>query len=124
MVVKSERTGERPETVEIAGTDVWLRRGIAEGEREEQGGEGGSVKVKVFTYEELHFIDPTGELTVEGAKADFDTVWEEHERDGMGDSERISAVEQATADNGKQMETVFQAVAELGDMIATAGGGA
>lgn len=23
MVVKSERTGERPETVEIAGTDVW-----------------------------------------------------------------------------------------------------
>lgn len=124
MVVKSERTGERPETVEIAGTDVWLRRGIAEGEREEQGGEDGSVKVKVFTYEELHFTDPTGELTVEGAKADFDTVWGEHERDGMGDSERISAVEQATADNGKQMETVFQAVAELGDMIATAGGGA
>lgn len=74
MVVKSERTGERPETVEIVGTDVWLRRGIAEGEREEQGGEGGSVKVKVFTYEELHFTDPTGELTVEGAKADFDTV--------------------------------------------------
>ena len=31
MVVKSERTGERPEAVEIAGTDVWLRRGIAEG---------------------------------------------------------------------------------------------
>ncbi len=87
MVVKSERTGERPETVEIAGADVWLRRGISEGEREEQGGEGGSVKVKVFTYEELHFTDPTGELTVEGAKADFDTVWGEHERDGMGDSE-------------------------------------
>lgn len=124
MVVKSERTNERPEAVEIAGTDVWLRRGIAEGEREEQGGEGGSVKVKVFTYEELHFTDPTGELTVEGAKADFDTVWGEHERDGMGDFERISAVEQATADNGKRMETVFQAVAELGDMIATAGGGA
>lgn len=124
MVVKSERTGERPETVEIAGTDVWLRRGIAEGEREEQGGEGGSVKVKVFTYEELHFTDPMGQLTVDGAKADFEAVWAEHERDGMGDSERISAVEQATADNGKQMETVFQAVAELGDMIATAGGGA
>ena len=124
MVVKSERTGERPETVEIAGNDVWLRRGIAEGEREEQGGEGGSVKVKVFTYEELHFTDPTGELTVEGAKVDFDTVWAAHEADGMGDSERISAVEQATANNGKQMETVFQAVAELGDMIATAGGGA
>ena len=33
MVVKSERTGERPEAVEIAGTDVWLRRGIAERER-------------------------------------------------------------------------------------------
>ena len=45
MVVKSERTGERPETVEIAGTDVWLRRGISEGEREERGGEA-YVKVK------------------------------------------------------------------------------
>lgn len=124
MVVKSERTGERPEAVEIAGTDVWLRRNIVEGERGEQDGEGGSVKVKVFTYEELHFTDPTGELTVDGAKADFDAVWAAHERDGMGDSERISAVERAAADNGKQMETVFQAVAELGDMIATAGGGA
>ena len=92
MVVKSERTGERPEAVEIAGTDVWLRRGIAEGEREEQGGEGGSVKVKVFTYEELHFTDPTGELTVEGAKADFDTVWAAHEADGMsiGGADRIA----------------------------------
>ena len=64
MVVKSERTGERPETVEIAGTDVWLRRGIAEGEREEQGGEGGSVKVKVFTYEEL----PDGRADGRGRK--------------------------------------------------------
>lgn len=110
MVVKSERTGERPETVEIAGTDVWLRRGIAEGEREEQGGEGGSVKVKVFTYEELHFTDPTGELTVEGAKADFDTVWAAHEADGMSIVEQIASLQQQVADSQA-------ALLELGDIV-------
>lgn len=110
MVVKSERTGERPETVEIAGTDVWLRRGIAEGEREEQGGEGGSVKVKVFTYEELHFTDPTGELTVDGAKADFDTVWAAHEADGMSMEEQIASLQQQVADSQA-------ALLELGDIV-------
>ena len=107
MVVKSERTGERPETVEIAGTDVWLRRGIAEGERGEQGG---SVKVKVFTYEELHFTDPTGELTVEGAKADFDTVWAAHEEDGMSMEEQIASLQQQVADSQA-------ALLELGDIV-------
>ncbi len=112
MVVKSERTGERPGAVEIAGTDVWLRRGIAEGEREreEQGGEGGSVKVKVFTYEELHFTDPTGELTVEGAKADFDTVWAAHEADGMSMEEQIASLQQQVADSQA-------ALLELGDIV-------
>lgn len=110
MVVKSERTGERPETVEIAGADVWLRRGISEGEREEQGGEGGSVKVKVFTYEELHFTDPTGELTVEGAKADFDTVWAAHETDGMSMEEQIASLQQQVADSQA-------ALLELGDIV-------
>lgn len=110
MVVKSERTGERPEVVEIAGTDVWLRRGIAEGEREEQGGEGGSVKVKVFTYEELHFTDPTGELTVEGAKADFDTVWAAYEADGMSMEEQIASLQQQVADSQA-------ALLELGDIV-------
>lgn len=110
MVVKSERTGERPKTVEIAGTDVWLRRGITEGERDEQGGEGGSVKVKVFTYEELHFTDPTGELTVEGAKADFDTVWAAHEVDGMSMEEQIASLQQQVADSQA-------ALLELGDIV-------
>lgn len=110
MVVKSERTGEGPEVVEIAGTDVWLRRGIAEGEREEQGGEGGSVKVKVFTYEELHFTDPTGELTVEGAKADFDTVWAAQEADGMSMEEQIASLQQQVADSQA-------ALLELGDIV-------
>lgn len=110
MVVKSERTGERPEAVEIAGADVWLRRGIAEGEREERGGEGGSVKVKVFTYEELHFTDPTGELTVEGAKADFEAVWAEHEADGMSMEEQIASLQQQVADSQA-------ALLELGDIV-------
>ena len=83
MVVKSERTGERPETVEIAGTDVWLRRGIA---------------------------DPTGELTVEGAKADFDTVWAAHEADGMSMEEQIASLQQQVADSQA-------ALLELGDIV-------
>ena len=110
MVVKSERTGNKPEAVEISGVDVWLRRGIAEGEREEQGGEGGSVKVKVFTYEELHFTDPTGELTVEGAKANFDTVWAVHEADGMSMEEQIASLQQQVADSQA-------ALLELGDIV-------
>ena len=91
--MKSERTGERPETVEIAGTDVWLR-----------------VKVKVFTYEELHFTDPTGELTVEGAKAGFDTVWAAHEADGMSMEEQIASLQQQVADSQA-------ALLELGDIV-------
>lgn len=110
MVVKSERTGERPEAVEIAGTDVWLRRNIAEGERGEQGGEGGSVKVKVFTYEELHFADPTGGLTVDGAKADFDAVWAAHEADDMSMADRIASLQQQVADSQA-------ALLELGDIV-------
>ena len=79
--------------------------------------------MEIYTGKTLHFT-MCGTVSAAEIERGFDALWAEHERDGMGDSERISAVEQATADNGKQMETVFQAVAELGDMIATAGGGA
>lgn len=65
-----------------------------------------------------------GTPTAEEIEADFDAIAERQLEAERTDAERISAVEQATAENGKQMETVFQAVAELGDMIATVGGGA
>ena len=55
--------------------------------------------MKVFTYEELHFTDPTGELTVDGAKADFDTVWTTHEADGMSMEEQIASLQQQVADS-------------------------
>lgn len=110
MVVKSERTGEKPEAVEIAGADVWLRRDISEGEREQQAGEGGTDKVKVFTYEELHFTDPTGQLTVEGIKADFDAVWAAHEADGMSMAEQIASLQQQNVD-------LQAALLELGDIV-------
>lgn len=55
--------------------------------------------MKVFTYEELHFTDPTGELTVDGAKADFDTVWTAHEADGMSMEEQIASLQQQVADS-------------------------
>lgn len=110
MVVKSERTGEKPEAVEIAGADVWLRRDIAESEREEQMGEGSTAKVNVYTYEELHFTDPTGQLTVEGVKADFNAVWAAHETDGMSMAEQIASLQQQNAD-------LQAALLELGDIV-------
>ena len=65
-----------------------------------------------------------GTPTAEEIEADFDAIAERQLEAERTDAERIALLAQATAENGKQMETVFQAVAELGDMIATVGGGA
>lgn len=63
-----------------------------------------------------------GTPTAEEIEADFDAIAERQLEAERTDAERIALLAQATAENGKQMETVFQAVAELGDMIATKGG--
>ncbi len=63
-----------------------------------------------------------GTPTAEEIEADFDAIAESQLEAERTDAERVALLAQATAENGKQMETVFQAVAELGDMIATAGG--
>lgn len=117
--------GPKPERVRVEHLDgrthVWL---VKDAERDTvDRGPDEHDAVEVYTGKTLHFT-MCGTVSAAEIERGFDALWAEHERDGMGDSERISAVEQATADNGKQMETVFQAVAELGDMIATAGGGA
>lgn len=117
--------GPKPERVRVEHLDgrthVWLVKDA--GRDTVDRGSDGRDAVEVYTGKTLHFT-MCGTVSAAEIERGFDALWAEHERDGMGDSERISAVEQATADNGKQMETVFQAVAELGDMIATAGGGA
>lgn len=117
--------GPEPERVRVEHLDgrthVWLVRD-AERDTVDRGPDERDA-VEVYTGKTLHFT-MWGTVSAAEIERGFDALWTEHERDGMGDSERISAVEHATADNGKQMETVFQAVAELGDMIATAGGGA
>lgn len=117
--------GPKPERVRVEHLDgrthVWL---VKDAERDTvDRGPDEHDAVEIYTGKTLHFT-MCGTVSAAEIERGFDALWAEHERDGMGDSERISAVEQATADNGKQMETVFQAVAELGDMIATAGGGA
>lgn len=63
-----------------------------------------------------------GTPTAEEIEADFDAIAERQLEAERTDAERVALLAQATADNGKQMETVFQAVAELGDMIAAVGG--
>ncbi len=117
--------GPKPEPVRVEHLDgrthVWL---VKDAERDTvDRGPDERDAVEVYTGKTLHFT-MWGTVSAAEIERGFDALWTEHERDGMGDAERIGTVEQATAENSKQMETVFQAVAELGDMIATAGGGA
>lgn len=116
--------GPKPERVHVEHLDgrthVWL---VKDAERVSvDRGPDGHDAVEAYTGKTLHFT-MWGTVGADEVVRRFDALWSEHELDGMGDAERISAVEQATADNGKQMETVFQALAELGEMIATGGGG-
>ena len=117
--------GPKPERVHVEHLDgrthVWL---VKDTERDTvDRGPDEHDAVEVYTGKTLHFT-MWGTVTADEVERGFDALWSEHELDGIGDAERIGAVEQATADNGKQLETAFQALAELGDMIATVGGGA
>lgn len=116
--------GPKPERVHVEHLDgrthVWL---VKDAERDTvDRGPDGRDAVEVYTGKTLHFA-LWGTVTADEVERCFDALWSEHELDGMDDAERIGAVEQATAENSSQLETVFQAVAELGDMIATVGGG-
>lgn len=117
--------GPKPERVHVEHLDgrthVWL---VKDAERDTvDRGPDEHDAVEVYTGKTLYFT-MWGTVTADEVERGFDALWSEHELDGMDDAERISAVEQATTDNGKQLETAFQALAELGDMIATVGGGA
>lgn len=107
MVVISERVGEAPARVEVAGADVWLRRNVEEGERESGGG---GDAVRVFSYEEVHYRDPSVPSVAE-VEASFDGLWAAHELDGTDAAERIARLEADNAD-------LMAAMLELGDMVA------
>lgn len=117
--------GPKPERVRVEHLDgrthVWLVKD-AERDTADRGPDEHDA-VEVYTGKTLHFA-VCGTVTADEVERGFDALWAEHERDCMGDSERIGAVEQATAENSSQLETVFQGIAELGNMIATVGGGA
>lgn len=117
--------GPKPERVHVEHLDgrthVWL---VKDAERDTvDRGPDEHDAVEVYTGKTLYFT-MWGTVAADEVERGFDVLWSEHELDGIGDAERIGAVEQATTDNGKQLETAFQALAELGDMIATVGGGA
>ena len=117
--------GPKPERVHVEHLDgrthVWL---VKDAERDTvDRGPDEHDAVEVYTGKTLHFT-MWGTVSADEVERGFDALWSEHELDGMDDAERIGAVEQATSDNSKQLETAFQALAELGDMIATDGGGA
>lgn len=117
--------GPKPERVHVEHLDgrthVWL---VKDAERDTvDRGPDERDAVEVYTGKTLHFT-LWGTVTTDEVERGFDALWSEHELDGIGDAERIGAVEQATAENSSQLETVFQGMAELGNMIATVGGGA
>lgn len=117
--------GPKPERVHVEHLDgrthVWL---VKDAERDTvDRGPDGRDAVEVYTGKTLHFT-MWGTVSAADIERCFDALWSEHELDGIGDAERIGAVEQATAENSSQLEMVFQGMAELGNMIATVGGGA
>lgn len=98
--------------------NIWLRKDIAE-DTVDNGPEG--EPYKIWRCNTL-FFQRIGTPTREEIEADFDAIAEQQIAGNRTVDERIDATEQAVADNGKQLETAFQALAELGDMIATVGG--
>lgn len=98
--------------------NIWLRKDIAE-DTVDNGPD--CTPYKIWRCNTL-FFQRIGTPTVEEIEADFDAIAEQQISSNRTVDERIDATEQAVADNGKQLETAFQALAELGDMIATAGG--
>lgn len=117
--------GPKPDPVRVEHLDgrthVWL---VKDAERDTvDRGPDERDSVEVYTGKTLHFT-MWGTVSAADIEHCFDALWSEHELDGIGDAERIGAVEQATAENSSQLETVFQGMAELGNMIATVGGGA
>lgn len=117
--------GPKPERVRVEHLDgrthVWLVKDV-ERDTVDRGPDEHDA-VEVYTGKTLYFV-LWGTVTADEVERWFDALWSEHELDGMGDTERIGAVEQATAENSSQLETVFQGMAELGNMIASVGGGA
>lgn len=98
--------------------NIWLRKDITE-DTVDNGPDG--TPYKIWCCNTL-FFQRIGTPSAEEIEADFDAIAEQQIAGGRTVDERIGATEQAVADNGKQLETAFQALAELGDMIATAGG--
>lgn len=98
--------------------NIWLRKDITE-DTVDNGPD--STPYKIWRCNTL-FFQRIGTPTPEEIEADFDAIAEQQIAGNRTVDERIGATEQAVADNGKQLETAFQALAELGDMIATAGG--
>lgn len=98
--------------------NIWLRKDITE-DTVDNGQDG--TPYKIWRCNTL-FFQRIGTPTPEEIEADFDAIAEQQIAGNRTVDERIGATEQAVADNGKQLETAFQALAELGDMIATAGG--
>lgn len=98
--------------------NIWLRKDITE-DAVDNGPDG--TPYKIWRCNTL-FFQRIGTPSAEEIEADFDAIAEQQIAGNRTVDERIGATEQAVADNGKQLETAFQALAELGDMIATAGG--
>ena len=113
MVVKSERTGDAPEAVEVAGSNVWLRKNIETSQRDVGNGDDANEPATAYVYDEVHYIDgscPTKEQVEEC----FGEMWDLHKDDGLVDVEHVGRLVSALA---AALDDTNAALLEIGDMI-------
>jgi hypothetical protein len=116
MIVKAERTGEAPESVEVIGQNVWLRKNIETSTREDGLNDSDTAPETVYRYDEVYFVD-CGFPTVESVRESFDELWSVHAADGMPDSARIDdAIRRLEAVKASLADT-NAALLEIGDIV-------
>lgn len=116
MIVKAERTGEAPESVEVIGCYVWLRKNIETSTREVVLNDSDTVVATVYSYDEVHFDDYSFP-TVESVHESFDELWSAHAADGMPDSARIDDAIKQLETIKASLEDANAALLEIGDLV-------
>lgn len=116
MIVKAERTGEAPESVEVIGQYVWLRKNIQSSTREVDLDEFGAIAATVYSYDEVHYTDSTSP-NAEQVRESFEELWSAHASDGMPDAQRIDNLTKQLETTKAELENANAALLELGDLI-------
>lgn len=107
----------KPEVVEVAVPQVWLRKGIAQSEKPDMDGAGTH---KVWEADEVSFFDAS--VTEAYAKEHFDELWAAHTQDGTATRDIALAAQQAGSDNANAIADLAQSVSDGVDSSESAQG--